>query len=585
MVTRSLQFDHFQKLTDSIDWANRELEKPRRERISSIRQFVGSHYATNGSEKKVPVNFLKLAVDIYVRQLAARAPRVLISTKFPELKPTAANLQLAVNQIPEEIGLTATLRRLVTEALFSVGIVKTGLHTVGEVMGLPYGEPFVDVVTLDDWFCDMSAKRMDLIQYCGNDYWLPFEEFMDSGFVKRKDRGFLSPDEYSVVDEQGQESGEGISAGESADVYKDRIHLRDVWLPQERVMITYAVTKKRKINDADWEGPEKGPYSVLGYTDVPSNLLPLAPVAVWRDLHELANVVFRKLSNQADGQKSVLGFNSTDEEDIKAFQAAADGDGIPYHGGKPETLTAGGVNNTTLAFYLQVRDLYSYFAGNLDSLGGLAPLTETVGQDKLLSEAASSQLADMSSQTIEVVKGIFRSLAWYEWEDPVGTRTLEKKIPGTELSIPVEWNSEAKQGGFELYDLDLDVFSLVDDSPGTKLQKFAMVLERFVAPMMPDINAAGGNLDAQFILRTIAKWSNLPEVGEMIQWQDQLPQQSSEGTPRRALASSAKKTGEGRISSSKQGATPRGNSQVLQQVLTGANPQQSQVANLPGGQG
>lgn len=573
--------DHFRKLTDSIDWSNRELEKPRRERITSIRQFVGSHYATNGSDRKIPVNFLKLAVDIYVRQLAARAPRVLISTKFPELKPTAINLQLAVNQIPDEIGLTSTLRRLVTEALFSVGILKVGLHTVGEVLGLPYGEPFADIVTLDDVVIDMSAKRMDLIQYIGNDYWLPYEEFIDSGYVRKKDRAVLGPDDHTLVDDQGQESGEGISAGESATVYKDRIHLRDVWLPQERVMLTYAVTQKRLLNESGWEGPESGPYDILGYTDVPSNLLPLSPVSVWRDLHELANVIFRKLANQADGQKSVLGFNGTNEDDINAFKEAQDGDGIAYSGAKPERLDAGGVNGNTLAFYLQVRDLYSYFAGNLDSLGGLAPLTETVGQDKLLSEAASSQLADMSSQTVDVVKNLFRSLAWYEWNDPVNTRTLEKKIPGTELSIPIEWNSEAKQGGFELYDLDLDIFSLKDDSPTTKLQKMAMILERFVAPMMPDINAAGGQLDAQFIMKTIARLSNVPEVGEMIQWQDQLPQQASDGTPRRALASSNKKTGEVRSSG---GTSPLGNSQVLQQALLGANPQESQVSQLPGAQ-
>ena len=567
----------FNSLTESIDWSIRQLAKPREERIESIRQFVGSHYAAGGSEKNVPVNFLKLAVDIYVRQLAARAPRVLISTKFPELKSTAANLQLAVNQIPEEIGLTRTLRGLVTEALFSIGIVKVGLHTIGEALGIPYGQPFADLVTLDDYFCDMSARRMDLIQYCGNDYWVPFEKFMDSGFVKEDLRGALAPDDHTTIGDQGQLRADGITTDEVASEFEKRIRLRDVWIPQDNVMLTYAISSKKLLQEIDWEGPERGPYLHLGFTDVPSGLLPLAPVSAWRDLHELANVIFRKLGNQADSQKTVLGFSGTDETDIENFKKASDGDGIAYHGPKPERLQAGGVDGSTLAFYLQVRDLYSYFAGNLDSLGGLAPMTETVGQDKLLGEAASAQLADMSAQTIGVVRELFRSLTWYEWHDPIGTRTLEKKIPGTNLVIPVPWNANARQGGFELFDLDLDIFSLQDDSPTTKLQKLRGILNEFIAPLMPDIQSAGGQLDAQYIMRTIAKWSNMPEVGEMILWTDQAPAQAVQGTPRRPAGKLAQKS-QARPS----GGTPRGNSQVLQQVLSGANPQASEIARLPG---
>lgn len=569
----------FNRLTDSIDWSIRQLERPRQERIESIRQFVGSHHSVGGADKNVPVNFLKLAVDIYVRQLAARAPRVLITTKFAELKPTAANLQLAVNQIPEEINLTLTLRRLVTEALFSMGIIKCGLHTVGEVLGITYGQPFADIVTLDDYFCDMSAKRMDLIQYCGNDYWLPYEKFMESGFVREGDRDSLSPDDHTTIGEQGQERADGIAVDGEAQEFEKRIRLRDVWLPQENVMLTYATSSKRLLYETEWEGPEGGPYLHLGYTDVPSGLLPLAPISAWRDLHELANVLFRKLGRQADSQKTCLGFSGNNEEDIQNFKNAKDGDGIFYNGPKPEKLQAGGVDGATLAFYLQVRDLYSYFAGNLDSLGGLAPMTETVGQDKLLGEAASAQLADMSAQTVVIVRDLFRTLAWYEWHDPVGTRTLEKKIPGTDLVVPVPWNAEARQGGFELFDLDLNVFSLQDDSPATKLQKFRAILNEFIAPLMPDIQAAGGQLDAQFIMRTVAKLSNMPEAGEMILWADQPPEQATRGMPRQPAAKSTQRP---QVRST--GTTPRGNSQVLQQVLSGANPQSSEIARLPGAQ-
>ncbi len=524
MVTSAKSFfsdSMISDLTDSIDWSQRQLTFPRRERVQSIRQFIGSNHVEGGPVKKVPVNFLKLAVDIYVRQLAARSPRVLVSTLHPELKHVAANLSLAVNEIPEEIGLTKTLRRFVTEALFSIGILKCGIYTTQNILGEDYGETFVDDITIDDWFCDMSAKRMDLIQYCGNDYWPVYEEVMESNEISKSVKSRLFADEHTWVNELGEERAESISSTETATEYKKRIHMRDVWLPDERVMMTYAVTSKAHVRDFKWEGPDNGPYHILGYTEVPGNLLPLASVPTWRDLHELANALFRKLGNQGDGQKSVLGFSNADDEEIENFRKASDGDGIKYTGAPPVPLTVGGVSQSTLAFYLQVRDLYSYFSGNLDSLGGLSAATETVGQDKLLSEAASAQMRDMAARTVDATKGLFTSLAWYEWNDPLKTRILEKPIPGTDISIPVDWNQEAKVGGFDLYDLDIDVYSLQDDSPSLKLQKLNIIVERYILPLMPAILQAGGVPNVQEILLEVAKLSDYPEAGAFITWPDQ----------------------------------------------------------------
>src|SRR5208337_3159153 len=130
----------------------------------------------------------------------------------------------------------------------------------------------------------------------------------------------------------------------SADQYRDRLWLRDVWLPKEQLLLTVGCNTNTLLKVVEWEGPECGPYYKLGYSDVPGNLLPLPPVALWRDLHELSNKLFRKLGNQAEGQKTVLGFTGGDEESVSNFQKASDGDGIRYTGAPPQRLTAGGVD-------------------------------------------------------------------------------------------------------------------------------------------------------------------------------------------------------------------------------------------------
>ncbi len=515
-----LDKDQFSALKKSIDWSNQQLLFPRKKRIESIESYVGFHYSQNGSNRVMPVNMLKVGVDIYVRQLAARAPRVMITTKYDELKVTAADFELALNQIPNEIQLGGTLRRFVMEALFSIGILKIGLSSVGEVLGHSYGEPFVDNVTLDDYFCDMSAKSRELIQYEGNDYWLDYEEVMDSDWGNQG-KGDLKSDEYTVLGPAGEKRAEGITNQSSPQVFKDRVWLRDVWLPSEKILLTYGVKHGELLNVVKWEGPESGPYPVLGFSMVPGNIMPLPPVANWRDLNDLGNAVLRKLGNQADSEKTVLGFHGGDDDGVEQFKKAKDGDGIQWTGQQPERLQAGGVNPRTLAFYTITKELSSYFEGNVDSLGGLAPMSETIGQDKLLSNAAGVQLRDMAAETISAIRSVFYSLAWYEWNNPVKTRKLEKRVPETDVSIPVKWNRDSKKGKFELFDLDIDVYSLQDDSPNLKLQKLNAIMSQFIIPLAPLIQQQQGTIDAQAILRDVARFSDTEEVKEYVTFADQ----------------------------------------------------------------
>ncbi len=519
----------FEKLEQAIFWSEQQLAYPRKERVESITQFVGSHHSSSGAQKPVPVNSLKMAVDIYVRSLAPHAPRVLATSKKGDMRAIALNLELAVNMIPNEIGLDNTLRKWVTEALFSFGILKVGLHSVGRAMGHEYGETFVDVVTADDYFLDMSAKSMDSIQFEGNSYWMKVEDLKEMDWSHKKNLAELEYDEYTITNEQGESRAEGVTTGESAEVFSERKWLRDVFLHDEGLLITYSVKDKRLLNVIEWDGPKEGPYIKLGFADVPGGLLPLAPVSVWRDLHELGNALFRKLGNQADSEKSVLGFPGSDEEDVSNFQGSSDGDGITYHGSEPKTLVAGGVNQKTLAFYLQTRDLFSYFAGNLDSLGGLAAMSETATQDKLLSAAASAQLKDMSVRTIDALRELFSALAFYEWNDPIKRRTLQKQIPNSTITIPVQWNAESRTGNFETINIDIDVYSLQDESPSTKLQKLSLIMREYVQPYIQLIQQVGGTVDIQRLLQIVARYSDTPEVNEIVMFMDQPPEASSAG--------------------------------------------------------
>ena len=536
MKKNPLSNKQWSKLVASISWSERNLEFPKRKRLQSIRQVIGYHYMEGGNEFRVPVPMLALATQIYIRLLTPKNPRCLINTSDPSLKPTAANLELAVNQIPKEIYLSDTIRKMVMEALFSVGVVKIGIYEVGTQLGHKVGKTFVDNVSLDNYFLDMSAKSFDEIDYEGNQYWRDYDEVMDSDWLPKKVRDELKPDEYTLVGPAGEPRAEEISSDESADQYRDRVWLRDLWLPKEGLLITMTTNTNTFLKAVEWEGPKCGPYVKLGFIDVPGNLLPMPPVSLWRDLHELSNKIFRKIGQQAEDAKSVQAFQGGDEESVNNYKAAKDGEGIRYTGAAPITLSTPGVDAKSLAFYLQCRDLFSYFAGNLDSLGGLGNQAPTLGQDKLLNLSASAQMADMSDRVAETVKEIFQALAFYEWGDPTSKRVLDKPIPGLEgKSLPVKWNHQSKRGNFEAYKLDIDVYSLQDNSPGARLQKLQLMLKEFVMPFMQQIQQGHGTVDIKKILELAGKYSDFPEIQEIVKFaeksQDQMQQQQQGGQP------------------------------------------------------
>ncbi|MFO7935994.1 MAG: hypothetical protein R6V06_00050 [Kiritimatiellia bacterium] len=570
----------FDRLTAAVEWSSKQLENPRKNRLDAIRQFVGKHYADNGSDHVVPTNYLELAVTIYTRLLAARAPRATFNALNSSLKPFAKTTELALNQIPDEIGLGETLAECVLEALFSFAVVKLGLRAgKRRVDGIDPGEPYAETVSIDDYFCDMNAKKRSAIQFEGNDYWMILDDVLATYKISKED---ISYDDPEVTGENGEPRAEGISTDEGGDVYSDRIKLRDVWLPRERLMVTYAVKSKTLLNVADWDGPEHSPYHVLGYSPVPGNLLPLPPIALWMDMHELANNIFRKLGKQATDKKTVVAFSGNDDEGPNTLRAASDGEGIKYNGTKPENITVGGIDQQSLAFGLVVGDKFSYFAGNLDSLGGLGPSTDTVGQDKLINEAASARLQGMTDRTLKFVKDIFKALAWYEWTDPIRVRNVNKSVPGTDIGVPVKWSPETREGDFLDFNFDIDVYSMQDDSPSSKLQKIGLVFERFIVPLLPNLEQQGIVVDGKGFLSVISKLSNLPEINDILMFSDGGLEQNPVSGNANPVNKPAKTTRE-YIRTNRPGATRSGKENVMAQLLMGGKSQPSEMDALTRG--
>jgi len=561
----------------------------RKNRAEAIRELVGKHYSNDGASDKVPANFIELAYIIYVMNLAAQTPNVHVETPHQVLKPFAKTLALGMNHLLEEILFGNTVQSAVGDALFAMAIVKTGLNQSGtvEIGGVLHdvGQPYSGLVDLDDWVHDFTARDWQETQFQGNRYRIPYAHVMEAGIFDNID-GLKPTNKYGPYDDIGEEFVKNISEGYQVD--KDEIQpyseLWDFWLPnvgREKLIMTCALDQPHlpPLRVREWEGPEGGMYDILGFERVPGNGMPLPPASVWRDMHELANMLFRKIGRQAQRQKSILGFQAGDEEDVERINSTSDGNAARIDNPeKSKELNYGGFNPANLALFLQTKDLFSWFAGNLDTLGGLGPLADTLGQENLLNDNSSRRIAYMEGKTYEFVQSIVKKQAYYLVYDPLIDLPLVKRVEGFGIDIPIRLTADTMEGDFLDYNFTIEPFSMRYRTPEMQFQQLMEVIERVVLPLAPMMPAQGMTINVEALIKEIADLRRMPVLNRIIGYL--RPEQIMQMGPVGEFPAKPPVTTRHTIRTNRPGATRTGKDAAMMHTLLGAGVQDSEMAAL-----
>ena len=578
-------------LQRSVEWSRWRMERYRLNRVQALSQYVGAHYSESGAPDRVPINFLELAVNIYRRQIAPTIPSVSVSSHLTRLKPTARNLELATRKVLKEIHYDLSQNRWILDSLFSpMGILKVGLTPPGLADVESYkhdaGQPFADPVDLDDWVHDMTAKRLDQVQFSGHRYRLPWEFVMDSGLYDVGDQMIFSfSRDNRTYNEMGDPRVETLGQGfqHGFEELDPTVELWDIWIPARNEVLTFpadargVIVQNRPIRTVPWQGIEGGPYHFLAYNDVPNNSMPLPPVALMQDLHILANLLFNKLGRQGARQKTVLGVRGGADRDGNRVINAQDGQAFTLDDpNSAREYNFGGIAQENLAFLLQVRDFFYDLQGNLDALGGLSPQSSTLGQDQLLNRNASQRLRDMQDRATSASKKVMEAIVNYIWNDPVTELEFPKPIGDTGIIIPGRFSRDRAEGDFAQYAVDVQPFGQQHKTPADKLQSLMVVLERVVLPLAPVLQQQGLTVDVRGVVNKISEIADLPEIRDIIQ---QAPEpQPQQGSTERPLQSP--NTSRTNVRVNRPGATRRASDSALSSVLLGGNVQQSQRAAI-----
>jgi hypothetical protein len=498
----------------------RRLQVYRTKRREAVRLYVGNHYSENGSHDRRPVNMLELMVTVYTQMLAASNPRTQVSTHSTRLWPEAKEMELAVNELIEEMRLVETIQRAVIDAMFLVGIVKVGLNTESEDGDFisDAGYPFAEGVDLEDFVIDMHAPRWTQAQFMGNRYELSVDVIREKYDLPKGLE--LTADSDSTNNEGGDASIREVGRG-TGKSFEERLfptaRLWDLWIPERQTVLTvpeqHPDTIIRKV---DWEGPEHGMYHWLSFHDVPGQILPLSPIANSRDLDEAINQVWRKLIRQSENQKSLFLVQAGSEEQAENIRTAPDQSFVSVQ--NPDAVKEvgfGGPAQENIAIATMLRDLFAYTAGNLDMLGGLGAQSPTLGQDKLLSQTASQRVNRMQQRVMEFTRLVVRDIAWYRWNDPIRVDYVFKEVAPGYISKR-EFGPDSRDGDWFDYMFDIEPFSMQYRSPEEKTQILQMILTQIIPPYMQQMMEQGYSINMKALIEQYARAYNLPELNQIL---------------------------------------------------------------------
>lgn len=568
--------EHVSRLQTAVDSSYAHLKTMRENRVAAIRQFVGTHYSGDGSTEKVPIQLLGTAVNVYMRHLVAQAPQVLATTANRDLKAYAATMKVGLNRRIKEVDLEAALQQATLDAIFSYGICRVGITCAHE----DRPKTFVERISPDHWVHDVGAPSLEDAGYMGFRYRAPKEEVLDNGVFNKKARDELAQAGTSVFNEGDEEWAENISreSGRDPNDFRDYVDLRDIWVPESQVLLTYPVSGGKVLHTIEWDGPRHGPFLLLGFDPVPDNILPLSPIALLMDLHTFGNQLFLKTARQGLNAKTVTGYEGGAADDARRVTEAADLAMIRMDKiGRIEAHKYGGMDPQNLALFLQAKKLFSDLGGNLDLLGGLGPQAETLGQDEMLIASASKRLSQMQAAVTKFTKKIIYDLAWWDWHDPMLGEEVFKPTPRRGGFVKAVYGGAAQVGDFPGYDFDIVPFSMQDRSPQERMQFLIQFVQQVILPIMPVLAQRGVVPDFVKFIQDIAELSGSHELQDMLMYFHGQPGMQGGGGQ---MSAKPPVTERRNVRINRPGATPQGADDVLSRLMMGGRSQPSEGAAL-----
>lgn len=502
------------KVQEAVNRGFKRLENFRMARLQALRNYVGPYYdKQSGNIGAESLNLIFNAVRILVPNLVLSFPEHTITTPYVGAKDYAELLGLALDQHDKQIKIRDIYRRVIVDALFALGITKTGLATSDSVYGfddedqIDAGTIYTEAVDFDNFVVDPNCKEHLFrdAMFMGDRITVPRRMLLESGqyandLVERLPR---AGDQTNRRDKAYELSMRHIQADENAEL-EDEVEVVELYVPSANAIVTVPGDSTLLFDDYlrvdDFYGVKEGPYSFLALTPpVPGNPLPIPSVNIWTDLHVMANRMAKKIMEQAERQKDILGYKRSAADDAEEIRNAGDGEAVAVDDPDAmKTYSFGGQKNSNEVHLNQLQEWFNMMAGNPNQVGGMNVAAKSATAASILQSNAGIGLEDMKDAVYQFAADEARKRAWYLHTDPMMHLPLTKRSaipaqftqgpfgpimvsPPSLQDIQVVLTPEARKGEF----LDF-MFEIEPESMGRRDSKtrFAEALD-FATKIMP----------------------------------------------------------------------------------------------------
>lgn len=496
-------------------------------RSTMLKCATGRHYSqatgyADPQSKASPINLMYAAMSTLLPNIVSNDPRVKVRTNVMEYRPYADMLELATNHLLQRMDFKSTLRLVVMDAFFLAGFIKTGLATGQNVVtidGKDYelGEPFAERVDPDDMIFDPVARAWDEQEILGSRVRVHVEDAARLGIARSVLRDLQSRYETqryrheaaSITDKtRGQAGRELFNFVELQEVYIVRDG-RVVYLPDDE-----DGGAKEFLHEVEWQGSDRGPLHMLGFTQIPDNLLPLPPFLMYQDLQTLTDRITRKLARQAEREKQVLAYEGRSADDAVEVSEAMDGEAIQVnHVDGLKEITFGEMSDHSYTHVEWLKRQFSEMAGSLDLLSGSSAAAPTATQSEMLQANLSVRLSDMQTQVHQFVSRVSREMGFYLHTDPLIELPLIRRERGRDTQV--KYTSDMRRGEFFDYAFSVEPFSMARQDPNMRLRRLVEAFSVVLPAMAQASQVLGPSFKVDSAFGRVLKEIGVEDADEM----------------------------------------------------------------------
>lgn len=412
-------------------------------RLMFLRNYTGAYYdKRQGEIGKEALNLIFNAIRIIVPNIVMNFPIHKVDSQFINQRAYADLLAKALSFHDKQIGIDRLYRRMIVDAIFTLGIIKTGLAAndsvfkIDDTDSIAEGEIYSEIVDFDNLVIDPTAEEHLFrdAEFIGDKITIPRQNLLESGLYNNE---FIErlPAIGSDFDRKRASSLTKASIRSSdARFLREEVSIIELWVPGAHAMVTIPGDDSIVFSDFlrvdDYYGPNEGPYTFLGLTPpVPGNPLPVPLVGIWNDLHILANKMLSKISQQAINQRSLLLYRRAAADDAEEVMDSQDGDGIGVDDPSfANVVNFGGQQQSNEIHLSALNSWFNLVAANPQGVGGQRFDAQSATEARILQQNANVGLEDMKDLVYKAAASEARKRAWYMHTDPFINIPLTKRI-------------------------------------------------------------------------------------------------------------------------------------------------------------